>query len=425
MSRNAPAVIKLRPSDAHRWLVCKASPGYVLQNAHRIPVETFEFTEEGTRAHEAAKQLLTGGKPKYDAGDMRSHVEGYRDFIMKAKGKGDVTLIVESAVKVFYYPGKKGYVDVALIYVGRDGRVKRIHIIDLKYGRGVSVQALENPQLASYCFGLIKDLEDVYQFHAGTEVLITIWQPRISDEPAERTWELTAEELSAFCGTIGDTAEQILKSPYNQPFAPSDDACQFCPAYSFCESRTLWLLGGMEEVIDVELVTPMLVLGDTLPTAAPDELDLPTPASLSADQLSRIMQMKSQFTKWLAKVEDYVINTSLQHDVKYQGFKVVATNPHRKWDDEEQAERFLAAHLGKDVVAPRKLITPSKAVELMKARDRGVRPATLLKLEEMVTRPQGQPTLAPITDPRPEWKDVKAEDEFSDVTLTDEDQSLL
>jgi hypothetical protein len=64
-------------------------------------------------------------------------------------------------------------------------------------------------------------------------------------------------------------------------------------------------------------------------------------------------------------------------------------------------------------------------VELMKARDRGVRPATLLKLEEMVTRPQGQPTLAPITDPRPEWKDVKAEDEFSDVTLTDEDQSLL
>ena len=416
--------IKLRPSDAHRWLVCRASPQYVLENAHRIPEETFEFTEEGVRAHEAAKQLLTGGKPVYDDADMKTHVQGYVEFVTKARGKDHdaVELIVESAVNVFFYPGKKGYVDAALIYQTKAGKVRRIHIVDLKYGRGVSVQAEQNPQLSSYAFGLIEDLKDVYDFSdPSMEVWITIWQPRVTGEPAERTWKIDFLELTNFCSNIGKTADAIRADPCNQPFAPSEDACQFCPAYSFCDARTRWLLGEVD-VSDDNLLAPAVLDNDH---PAPLKELMPAPESLTPQQLSRILKAKSLLTKWLKKVEDYVTATALQHGTKYEGFKVVASTPHRKWLDEAEAEKFLRAHLGLEIAAPRYLITPAKAEELLKAREKSVRPATLARLQEMITRPDGQPTLAPITDKRLEWHDVEVEAEFVDETLAKEDAALL
>jgi hypothetical protein len=396
--------------------VCKASPGYVVANQHRIPKETFEFTEEGTRAHEAAKQLLTGGKPVYDPGDMKSHVEGYRNFIINAKGKDDVTLIVESAVKVFFAPGRKGYVDVALVYVGKNGKVRRLHIIDLKYGRGVSVHAKRNPQLSSYAKGLIEDLGDVYDFSdPAMEVAITIWQPRVTGEEAERTWELTRRELEEFCTNIKDTAVDIQAEPFKQPFAPSDDTCTFCPAFSFCEARTRWLLGEVEDVID--LAPAVLDKKSELP-------ELPAPEGLTADQLARILSMKPLFSKWLEKVQAYVVASALQHGVEYNGFKVVATKPHKKWADEDAAYKILKGRLGADVAAPRELITPAKAKELLKAK--GVtRRSTMQAVEALIVQPGGNPTLAPLDDKRPVWKDTKASDEFEDESITAEDKSLL
>ena len=204
-------------------------------------------------------------------------------------------------------------------------------------------------------------------------------------------------------------------------FAPSEDACQFCQAYSFCDARTRWLLGEVD-VSDDNLLAPAVLDTDLL---TPVKELTPSPESLTPDQLSRIMKAAPLLTKWLGKVKDYVVATALQHNVKYEGFKVVATTPHRKWTDEAEAEKFLRAHLGLEVAAPRSLITPAKAEELLKAREKSVRPATLTKLNEMVTRPNGQPTLAPLDDKRPEWRDIDVDAEFVDETLAQEDASML
>lgn len=408
-------------------MVCRASPGYVVKNAHRIVERDEDYTQEGVVAHELGAAHLLGKPFPFDVEpDMKVHLTAYGEFVRKAKGRGDVTMLVETAVKVFYYPGKKGYVDVALIFIGKDGKVRRIHIIDLKYGRGVSVEALRNPQLSSYAFGLIKDLEDVYQFTAKTEVVITIWQPRVQGEQTERTWELSMDELAAFCKTIGDTAADIRAEPFNQKFAPSDDGCTFCPAFEFCEARTRWLLGE-EFPGDVIDLSPMVLDADVEPDLALEvaQEQLPAPGSLTPQQLARILLMKPLLTKWLEKTEKYIVADALQHDTPYPGFKVVATTPHRRWKNEAEAEKFLRAHLGLDVAAPRKLITPAQALELLKAREKSVRGATLEKAQAMMIRPEGQATLTTLDDSRPEFKDVKPEDEFTDGTIDEADQSLL
>lgn len=416
------SILKLRPSDAHRWMVCRASPGYVVQNAHRIVEQEQDYTQEGVLAHELAAAHLLGKPFPYDVEpDMKTHIKAHGDFVRAAKkSRGEVVMLVETAVNVFYYKGKKGYVDCALIFLNKDGSVRRIHITDLKYGRGVSVEALRNPQLSSYALGLIKDLEDVYGFRQDTEVVITIWQPRVQRGQTERTWQTTMDELATFCREIGSCADDIRANPFRQPFAPGDDACTFCPAYEFCDARTRWLLGEAD-VSDDNILAPA-VLDEARDVEA---IDLPPPSSLTPSQLSRIVKAAPLLKKWLEKTEKYMALSMLQHDQHYDGFKVVATKPHRKWRDEAEAEKFLRAHLGLEVAAPRSLITPAQALELLKSREKGVRQATIDRLASMVFQPEGQPTIAPVGDKRPEWRDVRLEEEFPDGTISEEDQSLL
>lgn len=418
------SILRLRPSDAHRWLVCRASPGYVVQNAHRIVERVEDYTQEGVQAHELGAGHLLGKPFPYDVPtDMKTHLEAYKEFVNNSKlaVPGIVKMLVEVAVNVFYYPGKKGYVDCALIFLKKDRKtVHRIHIIDLKYGRGVSVEALRNPQLSSYAFGLIKDLEGTYSFHDDTEVVITIWQPRVQGEETERTWATTMFDLAVFCTEIATVASQIRANPFKQPFAPSDDGCTFCPAYEFCDARTRWLLGDVIEAEVIDLTPAVL----ESPLAAPLP-ELPEPASLSPKQLSRILKVAPLLSKWLEKTEKYVAASMLQHGVKYDDFKVVATRPHRKWREPAEAQEFLAALLGQDVVAPRSLITPAQALELLKTLDKTQRDDILEMLYPMIYQPEGQPTIAPASDKRLEWQDVKVEEEFPDGSVSDEDQSLL
>ena len=55
-------------------------------------------------------------------------------------------------------------------------KLTKRHIIDLKYGKGVSVEAEQNTQAMLYALGVIDDLGFMYEFDT---VVIHIYQPRI------------------------------------------------------------------------------------------------------------------------------------------------------------------------------------------------------------------------------------------------------
>lgn len=66
---------------------------------------------------------------------------------------------------------------------------KKVHIIDLKLGKGVQVDAENNTQLMIYGLGMLDIAEMLFDIET---IELTIVQPRISHFS---TWEISAEEL--------------------------------------------------------------------------------------------------------------------------------------------------------------------------------------------------------------------------------------
>jgi hypothetical protein len=381
-----PIVIKLRPSDAHRWLVCRASPGYVarLDAEGKLPKVVYDYTVEGQQAHLLAAKLLNDqALPAVVDKDMLAHVRAYAVHVRKQLARHvGATLLVEHKVDV-YYSDRKGYIDAAIVELnGSD-----IYVIDLKYGRGVSVKAERNPQLTIYVKSLVEQIKTLYPLSGKTKVHITIWQPRVASEKVERTWDTTLKEIDNGCFWIDSVAQDILTKPYEQKFEPDDDVCQFCPAQALCEARARDLLDDTSSNALTTFSAPAV------------ELDPPEPATLSLDQVARIIKVADPLRAWLKKVEAHALGVA-QAGVAVPGFKLVQGSPgRRKWTDPVAAEALLRRMFPKEVATPAEVISPAQAETLMK--ERKCRQAMWDAFEALVTRPEGSATLAPADDERP------------------------
>lgn len=403
MSQNVqqPLKLRLRPSDASRWLVCRAAPGLLAKEGDLSQDEGYKT--EGVNAHAAAAALLTHepmpaevrAMPKADRNAMLHPVERYVEFV-RDLCTADTTLLVENKVPVFY-ADRIGYVDAAVIHADSH----KVHIIDYKHGRGVSVQALRNPQLVTYAFGLILELAPLYDFTDDTEVVLTIFQPRVVGEEAERTWHTTLHELRAMCQHMTEVAAAIQADPFNQPFAPSEKACQFCPVGAVCPHRAAWLLGE----IDGDYHDPLDLFNDA---SFPPPLQ-PVP-SLTPERLGALLNAAPAITAWIDKVREYALAVVLHNHVSIPGWKLVASRPRRRWVSEAQVREFLAENVDDpEDYTITKTCSPAQARDLFLSL--GLRDI-LPELNMYAETPDGEPTIAPAADKRRAWEDTKAEDEF-------------
>ena len=149
----------LSASAAHRWLTC--TPSAVLES--KEPDSTSEYAAEGTRAHAAGEKLLINwleGHPRKkvqtDDGEMKECTKAYRDYVIEVfntekKKTPDALLLIEQRLDFSrWVPGGFGTGDAVIVGDGR------LHIIDLKYGKGVPVSAENNPQLKLYALGAVE-----------------------------------------------------------------------------------------------------------------------------------------------------------------------------------------------------------------------------------------------------------------------------
>lgn len=130
------------PSGAYRWLNCPGS-----YNATKdLPDQTSKFAAEGTDAHDLAEICLTQkrtarsfigkspliNKERVIDEDMAFFVQKYVDYILALGGDQEYEQEVSYDEWV---PGGFGTADAIVV----DGDT--IHIVDLKYGKGVEVHA--------------------------------------------------------------------------------------------------------------------------------------------------------------------------------------------------------------------------------------------------------------------------------------------
>jgi hypothetical protein len=366
-----PVHARLSPSSAYRWTRCTASIGFIEQNSAILPKDSTVYADEGTEAHNWAAKLLTKEVRLLSCGaDMMTHVRAYVDFVQD-KVTPKSRLLVEKRIKLFYNRQQHGTTDAAII--SPDG----IYICDLKYGAGVSVYAHENQQLAIYAESLIQELEIIEEIPDDRLVTLAIFQPRDrNDHNPVRLWALNRGELREFCQHIVE-AQQRIEAGQVEFKADPDKQCRFCPAAGICQAYAAHGLAPIEANVD--------------------KLELPNPNLITREQRQKVLAAKKAISAWLEAVEDQEKNELLAGAAPID-FKLVEGKTNRVWTDEKEVEKRLLKFATPDQVRPpADLVSPAAAQKIAKAANVDFE----LLFEELITKPQGKPTLVPVTDKRP------------------------
>jgi len=369
---------KLSPSSAKRWITC--TPSVALEAT--LPEDTAPktYAEEGTAAHTLAEIKLKGvfGKVAMKAAkanatkfkrknewyslDFERHVDEYVAQVSEIAAEyGAPYVDLEQRVEFTdYVPGGFGTADVCII------SEPVLHIIDLKFGRGVAVDAADNEQLMLYALGAYLKYALIYEFET---VRMTIIQPRLYETS---TFELPVEVLLNWAtNTVKPAA--VLADKGEGEYVPSEDACRWCRAKAVCKARADKQL---------ELAALDFMTADTLCNPAIAEL------------LPRLAELK----RWATDIEEYALEAARDHGQKFPGYKLVEGRAIRKWACGTEAEEVLIEagfkHHGiytdpefLSVAKIEKLIGRAKFAELLGGH---------------VMKPPGKPALVPEDDKRPE-----------------------
>ena len=365
---------KLSASGSHRWLAC---PGSVAAEQPYTDTGSV-FALEGTRAHELADMCLKSGTNAdmylgheiengiVDA-EMVEHVQSYVDYVQSFKGDRFYEQRVEYTDWV---PGGFGTSDA--IVVQPNGVV---HVIDLKYGKGIAVDATENTQGIMYALGVYQLLGDIYDnLHTFT---VHIYQPRIGNFSE---WSISVDDLLKRGEWIAQRAELALSDDAQR--VPGEKQCNWCKHKANCVELKQY----MHDVI------------------AADFDDLTSPDTLTKDQLIEIHNHKSMIGGWLDAIEQKILGDMLDGK-KYPGVKLVEGRSLRKWSNEQTIATVLVDELGENAYT-RKLLTPAQA-------EKALGKAKKSMLADHITKPPGKPTIAPLSDKRAPLGDVT--DDFDKV----------
>ena len=348
----------LGPSSAHRWLTCPGSVAAI--EALPIRDESSPWAAEGTLAHDVGEKILKGESTPDDLPEgMFDYVEVYVEYVQNTAKGADALMVEERVDFSDWVEGGFGTADAIVIHD------ETMHVIDLKYGMGVKVDADENPQGMLYALGAYSLTE---MTHDIKTVVITIVQPRL-DHISE--WSISTDDLLRWAEWVRERAEIAREA--DAPRVPGEKQCRFCDAKATCKA--------------LQKYTEAIVMADF------DDLDeAANPDTLTDDQLRQALEAKPVIEGWLTAVEA-VIKDRLEAGEGFPGFKLVAGRSLRQWENEALAEVTLEGLLGDEAYST-KLLSPAQAEKKLGKTRKG-------EIEDLIIKPQGKPTLAPESDKRP------------------------
>jgi hypothetical protein len=202
-------------SIADRYMKCPGS----IRLCRGVAARESVYAAEGTSAHEIAQQCLETGTTTDDP-ELALYVGHCLNLMDLADN-----FWIEQPVTLEYL-GAPVPMWGTLDFAAHIAKRHELHIVDLKYGKGVWVNAKNNTQLKYYALGAIALVNAPI-----AKVVTTIIQPRFHNADPIRSAVLDVIELAEFSIELMAAATATLK-----PDAPTiaGSHCKFCPAQTAC-----------------------------------------------------------------------------------------------------------------------------------------------------------------------------------------------
>ncbi len=369
----------LSASSSHRWLNCLPSARLELD----FEDQSGEAAKEGTAAHDLCEHKLKKAlhmrseRPisEYGSDGMEECTDAYVDFIMeqlelaKMTCKDPIVLIEQRLDFSCYVPDGFGTGDCVII------ADDSLHIIDFKYGMGVLVDAVDNPQMKLYALGALEIYDSLYDIK---EVSMTIFQPRRENVS---TWTIPVEGLKEWANV--ELKPRAVKAFNGEGEYIPGPWCTFCKASNRCRARA----------------------DENLKLA---QMEFKMPALLTDSEIEEVLLILPDLTKWANEITAYATDAAVNHGKEWRGFKVVEGRSVRKYKDENAIAEKAEASGYRDIY--RKSLIPMTEMQKLMGKT---------KFEEilgnLIYKPPGKPTLVPNSDKRPAMNVADAKNEFNEI----------
>jgi hypothetical protein len=368
----------LSPSASHRWLNCLGS----IEANRNKPFEENKFSIEGTSAHGLLEVcLILGDSPESYLGktlhprhfpiddDMINGVGYALDWVNGYMANNPTAkLLIEYTVFYDRAIGTEARTGFGTADVIIDNTPKEIVAFDYKHGIGITVDVQDNTQLLLYLAGYREEAGKARNYRK------VVCQPRARKRKPINEASVNDKQLTAWLEkkvipivpiALGENAPRV-----------AGDWCQYCQADGNCIAQYGAVIEGAQK-----------------------EFSVSDPKSLSPAQIAEVLIALERITAIGKAVTAHAIE--LAHaGVEIPGFEKDFSVPHRKWENEEKANKILS-DLG--LTAKERysvtLITPSEAEKVLTAKGVIAKPKRgeskpKTALDVVITRGERKPTIA-------------------------------
>lgn len=365
------------------------------------PDSTSDAADEGTHAHELAAQWLTTKQAPAELlpdTEMHAALRLYVEYVFHcaqvARGEGaTVEILVEQKLPLQDVTGERGAVGTAdCVLICRFPTFSALHVIDLKYGRGVEVDD-DTLQLPVYALAALAKYGLMDDF---TTIRTTVVQPRLRSEFTAVEW--TPERLAAFGEQVLQKAGEALQILADGPatalghLVVTEKGCRFCKAQYKCPAKARQVhdavYGEMQDLTQEGIVP----IDETTHTGSPADFSKLLPVFMR-----RVPEIEAWCKYVRAKAEALLLEGK-----QVQGFKLVRGRAgDRRWASQEAVLPVLM--YGQ---VPRELVMTLPELRSPADLEKKLKkayPSVWSSLQPLITQAPGKPSVAPESDPRPQF----------------------
>ena len=358
----------LSASSSERWLNCP--PSARLSEAYED--KGSDYAAEGSDAHALAEARLKQALdiPTEDPvenlswynEEMEECAQGYAAYVVElleiAKQTCSAPVVMIEQWVDFSRWVKEGFGTADCIVIA-DGIM---NICDLKFGKGIEVSAVGNPQMRLYALGALEIFDDIYDIE---EIRMTIYQPRKGNISVD---SMVKTDLLRWADT--ELYEKAELAYAGQGDFHCGEWCRFCKAKAECRERA----------------EANLALA---------RYDFEAPALLEDSEIADILGKVDALTAWANDVKEFALQQAISGK-EWAGWKLVEGRSNRKYTSEAAVAAAVEGagfdpyeHKVMGVTAMQKMLGKSRFEEL---------------LASYIEKPQGKPTLVPESDKRPAYE---------------------